>query len=333
MGPGAAHEHRGTTVGAGRARHAGRAPSAEVRVLALGCAVAGLLASFAAVVPFSDTAPTGLAAVMGAVGLLLGGALGRCRDGAPAGVAHAVVVLATLCVTACVGASTTPAGTAVTAVGFVWVALFSAVFHGRRALAAHLALVLAGLAGGLLTAGATSVLQTWAFLGVTLCLVAGVVNGDVGRLRRRADVDGLTGALTRGAFRARAESAMAAARRRGHDLTLAIVDLDDFKLVNDSGGHAAGDRLLAEVTRDWDGVLGPRDLVGRQGGDEFVLLLHAPADDGARQTLARMRETPTGGRWTAGVAPWSGDGFEEWLARADGDLYRRKDGRRTRRRG
>ena len=318
-------------MGTGRARHGARATSAEVRVLALGCAVAGLLSGFAAVVPFSDTAPTELAAMLSVVGLTLAGALARHRDDAAAGVAHAVVVLATLCVTACVAASTTPAGTAVTAVGFVWVALFSAVFHGRAAMTAHLATILAGLATGLLAAGATSPLQTWAFLGVTTCLVAAVVNGDVGRLRRRADVDALTGALTRGAFRLRAEAAMARARRGGHELTLVIVDLDDFKLVNDSLGHAAGDRLLADLTRDWDDVLGPRDLVGRLGGDEFVVLLHAPAQ-GARQTLSRMRETPTGSRWTAGVAPWSGDDFEAWLAHADEDLYRRKHARRTGRR-
>jgi GGDEF domain-containing protein len=240
-------------------------------------------------------------------------------------VVHAVVVLVTLCITACVAASTTPAGIAVTAVGFVWVSLYSAMFHTRRALLGHLALIVGGLAGGLLHAGATSPVQTWTFIAATVCVVAGVVNRDVRRLRDRADLDTLTGALTRAAFRSRAEQRMAQARRRGERLTLALLDLDGFKEVNDVHGHAAGDRLLAGLAREWAASLTPGDLLGRHGGDEFVVLVGSVAP-GGQSSLDRLRSAGSTG-WTVGTAEWTGEDFEPWLARADADLYHHKRSR------
>ncbi len=307
-----------------------RATPGEARVLARACAVAGLLAGVFAVLPFSPTAPAALNAAFCALGLALATALWWWRDRLPAAAAHAVVVVASLCVAGAVAASTTPAGIAVTAVGAVWVTLFSAVFHGRRAMLGHLALVLGGLGTGLLAAGATSPLHTWAFIGVTAAMVGGVVNGDVGRLRDRADLDTLTGALTRAAFRARAESAMAEARRRGEPLALVLIDLDDFKQVNDVHGHAAGDRVLAELTVQWRTGLRACDLLGRHGGDEFVVLLRAASADSARETVDRLRAITSAGAWSAGLAPWSGEAFEEWLAGADADLYRHKHSRPAR---
>ncbi len=309
--------------GSGRLR-AGAAP-AEVRVLALGCAAAGGLAGFAAVVPFSETAPTGLSVVLLGLGLLLGGALRWAGTRTPAAAVHAVVVVATSCVTACVAASTTPFGTAVTALGFVWVALFSAMFHTRRALLGHLAVIAGGLAVGLVAAGAMSPFQTWVFLCATVGVVAGVVNRDVRQLRARADTDTLTGALTRAAFRCRAEQRMAQARRRGEPLTLAILDLDGFKEVNDVHGHAAGDRLLADLARGWAAVLAPGELLGRHGGDEFVVLVGSGVA-GGESSLERLGSVGSAA-WTTGAAQWSGEDFETWLARADAELYRRKPGR------
>jgi GGDEF domain-containing protein len=312
-------------VGAARGRLTARAAPGEVRVLALACAAAGGMAGFAAVVPFSETAPTRLGAVLCALGLLLGGALRLAGTRTPVAAVHAVVLVATLCVTASVAASTTPFGTAVTALGFVWVALYSAMFHTRRALLGHLAVIVGGLGAGLVVAGAVSPFQTWVFIAATVCVVAGVVNRDVGQLRARADTDTLTGALTRAAFRCRAEQRMADARRRGEQLTLAILDLDGFKEVNDVHGHAAGDRLLADLARGWAARLAPGDLLGRHGGDEFVVLVGPRPRDG-ESTLDRLRGVGPAA-WTVGAAPWSGEDFDSWLARADAELYRRKAGR------
>jgi GGDEF domain-containing protein len=131
--------------------------------------------------------------------------------------------------------------------------------------------------------------------------------------------------VTRAAFRCRAEQRMADARRRGEDLTLALIDLDGFKEVNDRHGHAAGDRLLAELARQWSAALAPGDLLGRHGGDEFVLLI-GPGRPGRASTLERLRSAESAA-WTVGAATWDGEDFEHWLARADAELYRRKPSR------
>jgi diguanylate cyclase (GGDEF)-like protein len=304
----------------GRLR-AGATP-AEVRVLAFACAATGGMAGVAAAVPFSPTAPTRLNVTLLVLGMLLAGGLRLAGSRTPVAAVHAVVVVASLCVTVAVAASTTPAGTAVTALGFVWVALYSAMFHTRRAMVGHLALIVTGLAAGLVVAGATSPVQTWLFIAATVCVVAGVVNRDVTQLRTRADTDALTGTLSRTAFRSRAERRMAHARRRGERLTLALLDLDGFKEVNDVHGHAAGDRLLADLARVWAAALAPGDLLGRHGGDEFVVLV-GEGRPGEEPTLGRLRSADSA-TWTVGAAHWSGEDFELWLARADEELYRRK---------
>ena len=268
-----------------------------------------------------------------ALGAALAGALWRWQDRTPAAVAHGVVVLATLCVTGAVAASTTPAGIAVGALGFVWVTLFSAVFHDRRSMLGHLALTLSGLARGPRCSPARPrPLQTWTFVGVTACMVAGVVNSDVTRLRDRADLDALTGTLTRAAFRCRAEQAMDEARRRGEPLALVLLDLDDFKRVNDAHGHAAGDRVLSALTDQWRSAPGerrPARPARRRRVRPAAPLGHRRGRP-ARRSAGSGRPPPPE-RGPPGSAPWVGDDLDEWLARADADLYRRKHSRPARR--
>jgi len=90
-------------------------------------------------------------------------------------------------------------------------------------------------------------------------------------LRRRADVDGLTGLLNRSAFHARLHEHVASSPE-GHRSRLLVVDLDGFKRVNDTYGHAAGDAVLAEVGRRIRTALQDGDVAGRIGGDEFAVL-------------------------------------------------------------
>jgi diguanylate cyclase (GGDEF)-like protein/PAS domain S-box-containing protein len=105
-------------------------------------------------------------------------------------------------------------------------------------------------------------------------------------LRRLAFFDALTGLPNRSQFEARVRAAVARARRRQRAVALLLVDLDHFKLVNDSLGHGAGDRLLRRVAGRLRGAEGERGLLARNGGDEFVLLLSDLPRDGAEQ-LAR----------------------------------------------
>ncbi|WP_432482529.1 GGDEF domain-containing protein [Kineococcus esterisolvens] len=305
-----------------------RAPAAEGRTLARAVLGIGVLSLATAVVPFSPTAPTRMAAAMGGTALVLGAVLHARADRLPRALPHAVLLLATCLVSVSVLASTTPAGRVVTAFSYVWIALFTATFHSRRAMCTHVAVALTGFAAALWAGGAPAPAQTWGFMGTTTAAVAWTVNSLVLRLRTRADEDLLTGALTRGAWLAEADAAVSRATRAGAPLSLAVLDLDDFKAVNDRDGHAAGDRLLTELTGAWAGALRPGDLLGRLGGDEFAVLLPHTGAGEVPGLLAALRAAHPRGRWSAGVAEHvPGEGVADWIARADADLYAHKRAR------
>ena len=150
-------------------------------------------------------------------------------------------------------------------------------------------------------------------------------------LARVSRADPLTGALNRRGFEERFEAELAEAGRSGQPLTLVMLDLDDFKAVNDAQGHAAGDALLCATVDLLVNELRPMDAVGRLGGDEFALLLPGLGQADAQTVLDRVA------RSLAAVTPASighssfpvdGTGAEELFRRADEMLYAAK-GRRA----
>jgi diguanylate cyclase (GGDEF)-like protein len=160
------------------------------------------------------------------------------------------------------------------------------------------------------------------------------LRGDrlVATLADAATHDALTGALNRAGFQEQAGREMARARR--HDVPLAVVlaDLDNFKRLNDSFGHSAGDGVLAAFAQLCRAQLRPDDRVARVGGEEFVLLLPQTDEAGAVRTAERLRRamhaqlaSPDGRPITAsfGVAahPDAGSDVETLLGAADRALY------------
>ena len=93
------------------------------------------------------------------------------------------------------------------------------------------------------------------------------------QLQHDAAHDALTGLINRREFEGRLERAVASAKRYGLQHALCYFDLDQFKLVNDTAGHAAGDALLKHVRGLLSGKFRERDTLARLGGDEFALLL------------------------------------------------------------
>ena len=130
-----------------------------------------------------------------------------------------------------------------------------------------------------------------------------------------ARTDGLTGCLNHAAMHDTLRRELERCRRTGHGLSLAIVDLDDFKLVNEQHGHQAGDAVLKHVGAALRDSVRAYDVVARYGGDEFAIIALDAGEDAAVDVVARglgeirgrLGQLGFGGKATlatAGVAEW-----------------------------
>ncbi|RME35817.1 MAG: GGDEF domain-containing protein [Gammaproteobacteria bacterium] len=152
----------------------------------------------------------------------------------------------------------------------------------------------------------------------------------------RALTDGLTGIANRLAFEERLSQEHARWRRRGSPLSLVLLDIDHFKVINDTFGHPAGDRVLRNIASLMAGEVREVDLLARYGGEEFVLLLPDTDLRGAGEVAEKLRrkvddcnfhyrEQPVAVTVSAGVSEFhQGDTPEEVLERADRALYQAK---------
>lgn len=155
--------------------------------------------------------------------------------------------------------------------------------------------------------------------------------GQVRFWREQALTDPLTGLPNRRALEMAMEREAARVERGAVPFSLVLVDLDDFKRINDERGHPEGDRLLREVGRYLVAHVRRGDLVGRWGGEEFALLLPETNPLQAERLAERLREGVKGLGVTAsfGVAGYLGD-LQDLYRRADRALYRAKAGGKDR---
>ncbi|MDA0172118.1 EAL domain-containing protein [Solirubrobacter taibaiensis] len=156
-------------------------------------------------------------------------------------------------------------------------------------------------------------------------------------LQRQALEDALTATPNRRWFLEAAKHASARALRNGTPLGVVLVDVDRFKLINDTMGHPAGDQLLIQLTRRMAGALRPSDTVARLGGDEFAILSEdLRSEHDAWQIAQRVAEAATGlydvgpgleARVTLSIGLCTDDGSADadtLLAHADAALYKAK---------
>jgi diguanylate cyclase (GGDEF)-like protein len=161
------------------------------------------------------------------------------------------------------------------------------------------------------------------------------------KLRRSADIDELTGIANRSAFNRALAEAIDTARRAATPLTLLLVDLDEFKAINDTHGHLVGDDVLRAVGQRLTELASSGSLAGRLGGDEFALMVTDPERNAdlpalADQLLEALRQPVA---TSVGVVPTSatigfaryedcGGSLREFVHCADKALYEAKRERR-----
>jgi diguanylate cyclase (GGDEF)-like protein len=176
-----------------------------------------------------------------------------------------------------------------------------------------------------------NMLVHFGFFAITLFLVDRLRLGQA-RERELALTDPLTGIANTRGFRERAEPLLAQARRHAAPVTLAYIDLDRFKAVNDALGHAEGDEVLRPVAAVLRGRLRASDLYARIGGDEFVVLLSDAGQAEAAPVLGELSDALKGAteRWpvdqTIGAVVFqrAPDHLDDMLRAADALMYEGK---------
>jgi len=163
-------------------------------------------------------------------------------------------------------------------------------------------------------------------------------------LAERAEVDGLTGLANRAAFNRRWAQETSESQRYGRPLSLAVMDIDFFKKINDTYGHPAGDEVIQGFAKVVVAFTRDCDIACRYGGEEFCIIMPETAPEASRIVGERIREAMEGTTWArhpehkvtvsvgiAGInAGTAGLTHEVWLERADKALYTAKHGGRNR---
>ncbi|GAA4622005.1 putative bifunctional diguanylate cyclase/phosphodiesterase [Cellulomonas oligotrophica] len=294
-----------------------------VRTTAYLYAVGGAGAALMSVDVMRQEAPRGVLLLAVALGaLLLAPLLIALGTRLPRWALSLAVALATLALAAGTFLAPDPVVGVASAAMTVLVSVDAMLFFGWREAWAHVvaatalqitALVLVHDVSGLVCAA----------LAVLWLGVAGAV-GVLARQASSARVDALTGLANRRGWDGALEDAIDRAARRGEPLSVALVDVDHFKVVNDERGHAAGDALLQAIADAWVHD-GPPDVVlGRRGGDEFAVLMPGLPGERARvlaEQLCAGAPVPT----SCGVAEHvPGESASELLRRTDSALYAAK---------
>jgi diguanylate cyclase len=162
------------------------------------------------------------------------------------------------------------------------------------------------------------------------------LEGELKRVSDEAVTDSLTQVANRRGLQAAFDRESARAVREGSALAVGLLDLDNFKKLNDSLGHVAGDEALKALAAKASQTLRPVDHVARFGGEEFAVLLPGNGVDGGREALARLQRVLSmslflhEGRevfvtFSAGVTAWRpGETLDEAIERADSALFEAK---------
>jgi len=301
-----------------------RAPALLLAVL---YAVSGGQCLASALWPMHEDTPVELLWVLAALGLGGGAVIWSLRARLRGWVMHGAVALVSILVALLAWQSATAVGIVGLGPAVIAVGLYAAHFFDLAAARVHAAFLVALATAGAVAARPSGFAVAWLVVMVSVVAFTEAQGRLARGLRTAATTDPLTGVANRRAWEEEAARHLARATRNGEPLSFAILDLDDFKEVNDREGHGAGDALLQDLAAAWSARLRQADLLGRYGGDEFVLCLPATDPPGAREILQQLDATHCFA-WSVGVAAARpGDTLHTVLGRADADLYLQKRSR------
>jgi diguanylate cyclase (GGDEF)-like protein len=167
---------------------------------------------------------------------------------------------------------------------------------------------------------------------VIITITVLIINHYQSRLEKYAGTDELTATANRRELQSHLTRQLSRFRRSGDPVSIILLDVDHFKLINDSQGHLKGDHILREIARIIQQCIRPVDLLARWGGDEFVLLLECDTET-ALATAERLRGAlkEQNIRVSMGVTGYRADeSTDSFFARADEALYQAKENGRDR---
>ncbi|MDG4663129.1 GGDEF domain-containing protein [Mycobacterium sp. 236(2023)] len=215
-------------------------------------------------------------------------------------------------------------------VPLMFIAIFIRTWHPPRTTRIIVAALAATAAAALVVAPAPVPALWLVFYMMSIVGAAEVFGLGNSALLDAAFRDPLTLAWNRAGLSRQAARILVKARRRREEVAVVVFDVDDFKGVNDQGGHAVGDLVLSDLTRRWSSQLPPSSAIGRIGGDEFVVIVGG-YDERRARALADEMTRNLAVDVTTGVAAGQAarTTFDTLFVAADGELYERKRARRS----
>jgi diguanylate cyclase (GGDEF)-like protein len=281
--------------------------------------------------PISAAEPVGLVAIAGTLGIAAAAAIWLLGSRIPLLGYELLAAGGSLTTSWLVAHAATPGGMMVAAFAYPWTAIYAAHFFPRRGVIVQGVLISVGFSVGLALGGLHHVAVYWTIVTVTIwsiCLLLGNLSES---MRRQAGTDQLTGLLNRNGFQTAALRERALADRTGSPLTLAVLDLDGFKQINDREGHLAGDEILNHAAAILGGAVRTEDTAFRVGGDEFALILPEttaeealPVVERLSAALAGAADRPLSASFGVAVFPRDGGGHDALFRAADAAMYTAK---------
>lgn len=291
--------------------------------------VGGLTAVLVVVLPHPPTLNTTVRLVVGGTAPVVALAVWSLRHRLPAAAYQWFLGLGSAMITLLVAASGTHSALVSTSFFYTWVVLYAVLFFSPASAAVQVGAVAVAYGLVLASSGSGAMDRITAMEPVALTSVIGttaLIVTILSRAREMSQVDHLTRVANRRGLEELLSCAMNGAARATGSLVVAMIDVDHFKTINDRDGHAAGDRLLQDLSRGWATVLRSGDVLARYGGDEFVVILPACTREDADTVLERVRTAARPAvTCSIGAATWQpGDSSSLLLGSADAALYQAK---------